>query len=374
MKTIKTIKTIKKIKMRLMLMLLLILSLAACNQVAPPTASPVTPPAVATATSEPAATVIPAATRTSEPTTAPTATPAPTETPTVEPTARPTLDPAALDKSTRNIKQKNLPTCVVDGVTLRIDLYRLPEVKGPTPTIIYIHGGAWMNGSKKGGYGLSVMPQLVVRGYSFIAITYRLAPEAKFPAMIEDIKCNIRFLRAHAAEYNLDPTRFGILGNSAGGHLAALAAVTDERAGFDGAGGYAEQSSRVQVAVDMYGPTDLTAPEITEKPEFKRMIQQVFGLTDSTSDLLWRASPLFQVTPDDPPTLIVHGEQDTTVPLQQSQRFYDQLKAAGVPTELILVKNAAHGLVPEGGELSPSIDEVNRRIADFFDRYLRLNR
>ena len=86
------------------------------------------------------------------------------------------------------------------------------------------------------------------------------------------------------------------------------------------------------------------------------------------------ASPLFQVTPDDPPTLIVHGEQDTTVPLQQSQRFYDQLKAAGVPTELILVKNAAHGLVPEGGELSPSIDEVNRRIADFFDLYLRLNR
>ena len=85
-------------------------------------------------------------------------------------------------------------------------------------------------------------------------------------------------------------------------------------------------------------------------------------------------TPVPSATPDDPPTLIVHGEQDTTVPLQQSQRFYDQLKAAGVPTELILVKNAAHGLVPEGGELSPSIDEVNRRIADFFDRYLRLNR
>lgn len=365
-------KKIKKIKTRPMLMLLLVLSLAACNRVASPTAAPVTLPAAATATSAPATTALPAATPTSEPTAAPTPTPAPpTETPTVEPTARPTLDPAALDKSTRNIKQKNLPTCVMDGVTLRIDLYRLPDVKGLTPTIIYVHGGSWSGGSKKGGYGLSVMPQLVVRGYSFIAITYRLAPEAKFPAMIEDIKCNIRFLRAHAAEYNLDPTRFGILGNSAGGHLAALAALTDERAGFDGAGGYAEQSSRVQAAVDMYGPTDLNASEITAKPEFKRMIQQVFGLSDPASDMLWRASPVSHVTPDDPPMLIVHGEQDATVPLLQSQRLYDQLKATGVPTELILVKNGAHGLVPEGGDLNPSIDEVNRRIADFFDRYLR---
>ncbi len=350
----------------------LALTLGGCVGNAPSTA---VPPALTTAA--PGVTVAPtAATETDTPLPPPptaTPTPLPTATPTVEPTPvmEPTLDPAALDKSTRNIKQKNIPTCVVNGVTLRIDFYRLPNAKTPAPTILYVHGGSWSGGSKKGGYGLSVMPQLVVRGYTFIALTYRLAPEAKFPAMIEDIKCHIRYLRAHAAELGLDPNRFGVIGNSAGGHLAALTAVADERAGFDSAGGYAEQSSRVQVAVELYGPTDMTAPEIRSRPEFKRLLQQVFGLSDGADDLLWRASPVYHVTPDDPPMLIVHGEQDTTVPLIQSQRFYEQLKAAGVPVQLVLVKNATHGLVPAGGEPTPTLDEVNKQIADFFDIYLR---
>ena len=167
--------------------------------------------------------------------------------------------------------------------------------------------------------------------------------------------------------YGLDADRIGAWGGSAGGHLVSLLGLTDPSAGFEGSGGYSEQSSRVQAVVDMFGPTDLTQ---SFNGANRRILEQVFGAADSGSDILKRASPVSHVSNDDPPFLILHGEKDRLVPISQSQELYDQLKLAHVPATLIVVKNAGHGFARVAGRISPTRSEITKIIADFFDRDL----
>lgn len=236
------------------------------------------------------------------------------------------------------------------------------------PAILYVHGGGWTKGDKRAGAGAEDIPELVSRGYLVAAVNYRLAPQYKFPAQIEDLKCAVRFLRANAAAYGIDPDHIGAWGGSAGGHLVALLGVTDATAGFEGSGGYASQSSRVQAVVDMFGPTDLTAVFQGAAPP---LMEQVFGITDKNSDIIKRASPVTWVSSDDPPFLILHGEKDALVPLSQSEKFYDRLVATGVPATLTMVENAGHGFAPAGGTIDPSRTEITGLVADFFDQYLK---
>ena len=170
----------------------------------------------------------------------------------------------------------------------------------------------------------------------------------------------MRSLRAHADEYNLDPDRIGVWGGSAGGHLAAMLGTTDKNAGFD-VGEYLDQSSRVQAVVDMFGPADLTVPFEGGYESARR----VFDGFDAA-----RASPVTYVSADDPPFLILHGTEDELVPLEQSQILLARLQAAGVPAELVIVANAAHGFTPAPGGISPSRREISQRVVDFFVKYL----
>jgi acetyl esterase/lipase len=199
------------------------------------------------------------------------------------------------------------------------------------------------------------------------AINYRLAPKYTFPAPIEDVKCAVRHLRAHAAQYNIDPERIGALGGSAGGHLVALLGVTDKEAGWD-VGENSDQSSRVQAVVDMFGPTDLHRMFAGSS---RRYGQMIFNASSPDDPLLVKYSPVTYITPDDPPFLILHGDRDEVVPLEQSQILYDRLKAAGVPVELVVVKNARHSFRPVEGDIQPSIAELVRMVVKFFDQYLR---
>src|SRR5437868_5760131 len=147
----------------------------------------------------------------------------------------------------------------VGDVELKMDIYH-PKGAGekPLPVVMYVHGGGWRSGDKAGGAGMMAIPELLKRGYLVTSINYRLAPEYKFPAQIDDAKCAVRFLRAHAKKYNLDPERIGIWGGSAGGHMVALMGTADASAGFDKSGGWTNESSRVQAVVDMFGPADLS--------------------------------------------------------------------------------------------------------------------
>ncbi len=252
------------------------------------------------------------------------------------------------------------------GVNLKMDIYYPRKASGPVPVAVYVHGGAWAVGDKTWVTAPLDIGELVDRGYMLCAIDYRLAPRYKFPAQIEDVKCAIRFLRANASKYGIDPTRIGAWGESAGGHLVALLGVTDSSAGLEGSGGYADQSSRVQAVVDMFGPSDLTA-----LPGQSQLLEQVFGTSNPESEALKRASPITYVSKDDPPFLILHGEMDDVIPLSQSQILYDRLVSAGVPATLVVVKNSGHVFVPVGGPITPTRAELTKMVADFFDSYLK---
>ena len=256
--------------------------------------------------------------------------------------------------------------CTMDSVPLQMDLYFPASDGKPAPVLLYVHGGAWSSGDRKEIRGMRDLPLFTGAGYLVVAVDYRLAPQYHFPAMIEDVKCAIRSLRAHAQEYNLDPDRIAAWGLSAGGHLVALLGLADKSAGWD-VGEYLDQSSRVQAVVDMFGLVDLTVLD----PDTELM-QMLFGVPSVDSADLARASAATYISPDDPPFLIVHGERDWVVPQIQSVAFDARLDAAGVLSQLVLVKNSGHGFIPMGKPLDPSVKEILELMLSFLGQHLHL--
>ena len=255
--------------------------------------------------------------------------------------------------------------CTMDSVPLRMDIYFPTSQSGPSPVLVYVHGGGWTSGEKSEILGLRDLPMFTAAGYLVVSVDYRLAPEFHFPAMIQDVKCAVRYLRAHADEYNLDPDHIGAWGLSAGGHLVSLLGLADESAGWD-VGEYLDQSSRVQAVVDMFGPADFTqAGAQSILPE------TMLETPDPTADLLAWLSPVTYISPDDPPFLIFHGNRDWIVPAEQAALFDQRLRAAGVPSQLVIIQNAGHGLIPMGKPLQPSAAEVIQMMFTFFAQHLK---
>jgi acetyl esterase/lipase len=257
--------------------------------------------------------------------------------------------------------------CTADNVALKMDIQYPKQSTGATlPVAVNIHGGSWSAGDKTRSDSAADIPELVGRGYVVVSVNYRLAPKYKFPAQIQDVKCAIRFLRTNAARLDIDPKRIGAWGCSAGGHLAALLGVTDPSNGFDGTTQYLDQSSRVQAVALLSTPTDITLYDPVARAD---MLLRVFGATTGTNPQLVKASPTSYISSDDAPFLIVQGDKDNTVSPLNGKRLYDKLAAVGVPAELVTVKNGQHCL-PSDPSLSPSREEITKKIGDFFDRYL----
>lgn len=255
------------------------------------------------------------------------------------------------------------------GEELKMDVFFPTNLAGrKLPVVLYVHGGGWQTGTKSMLSMMAGPSELLRRGYLVVAMNYRLAPQHKFPAMIEDVKCAVRYLRAHARDFNLDPARIGAMGDSSGGHLVALLGLTDASAGFEGEG-WPKQSSRVQAVVDLYGPTEFANGNsnfITLK-----LIQDAFGATNTTDPILIKANPVTYVSRRAPPFLILHGDRDNLVDLQQSAELDARLKAVGADSTFVVITNLAHGYVPLGLKASPNNEELSTLIADFFDRKLR---
>jgi acetyl esterase/lipase len=247
-------------------------------------------------------------------------------------------------------------------VDLKMDLYRPEEPNGAL--VLYIHGGGWTSGSKNGGSGSEMWAELLSRGYLVAAIDYRLAPGFKFPAQMEDVTCAVLYLKGHSGELGIDPDRIGAYGGSAGGHLASLLGTTGGH-GYEM--GITTLDAEVAAVVDLFGPADLTV-EFDGASE--RIITTVFGTADRDAKVLRQASPVYQVSADDPPFLIIHGEKDGLVPIAQGERLYQALVAAGVEAEFVPVENAGHGFIPDGGPISPTRVEITKLVADFFDEHL----
>ncbi|MBS1249617.1 MAG: Carboxylesterase NlhH [Chloroflexi bacterium] len=284
----------------------------------------------------------------------PTATPLPTQT-----------SAAPFDAEKLGSTLTDITFCTADGQSLLMDMYYPEQAQGPLPVTVYVHGGAWRMGDKSSGAGYRFVEPLRRQGYLVVTINYRLSPDYKFPAHIEDVKCAIRHLRANAESYGLDPERVGAFGGSAGGHLVALLGTSDENANLEGTGDYREYSSRVQAVVDMFGPiyqSFLCNPQI---------IYNVFGTWDCQAEIISIANPGNSITPDDPPFLILHGEYDDVVPVNQSEILHSLLTSAGVPSELIIIQNAGHAFESVWGAPDPSITALKKIVLDFFDQHLK---
>lgn len=247
-----------------------------------------------------------------------------------------------------------------DGRSLKLDLY-VPDSKARPPLIVWVHGGAWRSGSK------ADMPldALVARGYAIASVDYRLSTEAKFPAQIHDIKAAIRFLRAHCNEWNLSGDRIIVAGNSAGGHLAALVGVSNRNADLEGkTGDDLDRSSSVQGAISFYGASDLTTILSQSTPHglsvrVPALDLLLGGQPKDCLALARLASPVFHVDPSDPPLLLLHGDRDPQMPIDQSYQLRAACEKANAPVQFVVVTGAVHG----GGEF---YDEERLAIVEKF--------
>jgi arylsulfatase A len=196
------------------------------------------------------------------------------------------------------------------------------------------------------------------------SLFYRLSGDSPFPADVEDCKRAIRFLRANAPKYGIDPDRIGVAGASAGGHLAELVATADQSAGMEGNGGWQNVSSKVQAAAAYYGVSDFTVGALQFQHHTGQVVVKLFRGTEKEKPEIYRkASPIFYVSKDDPPLLLAHGEKDDLVPFVQSVRMAVAYRRVGLSVEFIAVKNAGHDFEQVGdAPVSPSVEVLRLSI------------
>jgi alpha-L-fucosidase 2 len=226
-----------------------------------------------------------------------------------------------------------------DGVSLRLNAF-VPDGPGPFPAVILVHGGGWNSGDAAGGKNRALISPmedpLANAGFAWFSINYRLAPKHPYPAAIEDLETAIRWVKAHASDYHLDLKRLAIAGESAGGHLVALAAVR------------ADASTEVAAVVVFYGRFDMLKDARIQDGKLSGNLADFMGsdrLDERTTALLRSASSLDKVHPGLPPFLMLHGTLDDHVPYQESVTMREKLLAAGVPCELITIAQGPHGMI-----------------------------
>ena len=267
---------------------------------------------------------------------------------------------------------------------LTLDLYMPPKSGKPNPAIVFVHGGAWRHRTARDGGTFRDFPatlaSVAARGYVLISVNYRFSGEARFPGPVQDVEMAIQWLRAHAADYNVDPARFIAWGSSAGGQIATLIGTA---CGVKALEPPAAESSRgpqpspcVQGVIDWYGVIDFEAHGADmSKAEARVAASETayLGCEISKCPPGWvkSASPLAYVDKSDPPFLIQHGAADVTVSPKQSQQLYDALRAAGVPAELVLYPNVSHGFakVPGGGANDAVNQQALDKVFEFLARY-----
>jgi acetyl esterase/lipase len=249
-----------------------------------------------------------------------------------------------------------------DGQHLQVNMAR-PQGNGPFPAVVCIHGGGFRAGHRDGYNDL--IQRLAERGYVAITVSYRLAPKYPFPAAVHDVKATVRWLRANAAKYHVDPNRIGATGGSAGGHLAQFLGVTADVKEFEGEGGNPAQSSRVTCVVNFYGPSDFTKSYGKSVDAHEVLPLFLGGNLEQARPAHIRSSPLNWVTPNSAPTLCVHGTKDDYVAYEQATWLVDRLKSAGVEAELLTLEGAGHGF---RGDDARRADEA---MFAFFERHLK---
>lgn len=281
-------------------------------------------------------------------------------------------------KQVSGVVYEQVPSRGYPNVPMQLDLLQ-PQKKTRMPAIVFVTGGGFINANRDNG--VQLRNYLAEKGYVVASITYRVAPTAKFPQPLEDVKASIRYLRAHADQWNIDKDRIGIIGGSAGGYLSAFAGTTSGTKTFD-KGENLQESSKVSCAVDLYGLSDLSQVGMDYSPEVQQLHKSagatealwvngspVFGGKDggvlADPKATEAANPIAYIGKNSAPMLLMHGTADKVVSPGQTDLLYQALKAKGVPAERYEILGAAHGGVYWVQ------DKVLQVIGDFFDRYLK---
>jgi alpha-L-fucosidase 2 len=261
--------------------------------------------------------------------------------------------PFALGSLRADALQRDLEYGRAGGERLLLDAH-VPDGDGPFPVAILVHGGGWSGGDKSGsdhpGNGADISPwfaPLSAAHFTWFSINYRLAPQHRWPACLDDVQTAIRWVKAHAAEFKGDPRRIALIGHSAGGHLVCLAATL---AGPD---------TRVQAVVGFAAVTDLEADAAVRgglSPSLQKLFDQPKALTPASRVLLHDNSAINHIHPGLPPFLLLHGDADKSVRYEQSIAFQEKLRAAGVPCDLITIPGGPHGLLT-WSKLAPDYPE-----------------
>jgi acetyl esterase/lipase len=258
----------------------------------------------------------------------------------------------------------------VDGIPLCLDLlYPYPLPNKPLPVIVQIPLSVWKEAHRGWAMSPEGNPWLAAHGFVAVSASVRISSQAPFPAQIHDAKAVIRWLRANAQEYFIDPERIGAWGSSASGHLASLLGLTANNPLLEGTSGSPGYSSKVQAVMAICTPSDLLTPwGLQTEP-----VIQLFGGTGlEKADMMRQASPIHHVKIDAPPFLIVHGTNDEAVPFEQGKRFYDALQAVGVEASFVPVQGGYHNLredpaLPWEGDKWRDMGEM---ALGFFQQYL----
>ncbi len=251
------------------------------------------------------------------------------------------------------------------GDVLKLDIAQPRGLSQVAPVVMLVHGGGWGAGSRLDYRPL--MLALAQQNMVAVSVDYRLTPRSRFPAQLEDVKCAVRWIRAHAAQYRMDTRRVVAVGGSAGAHLVALLGTTAGRPEFEGSGGYAEQSSHIDAMVLHGGPYDLVAgvqealaAPSTESAHAVNMTERLLGGPLAQRPQAYReASAATYVSRESAPALIVHGRLDPLVPFRQATRFHERLRSWQVPSELVVIDGAGHA------DFGPQPDSVTRRFLGF---------
>jgi acetyl esterase/lipase len=250
----------------------------------------------------------------------------------------------------------------VDGQDLQLDLATPKGLDHPVPAIVVIHGGGWMAGQRQSMTQFA--KQVAAYGYVAPTISYRLAPKYRFPAQIEDVKCAVRYLRAHAKELNIDPDMIGAMGISAGAHLSMMLGVMDSGDGMEGNGGNADQPSKVQAVVSYVGPVNLVIDNYTDT-QTQILTAFLGGPPKEKVDECRRASPLTYINKGDAPILCFFGTDDPLINNDQAFQIATALDDADVPGRVEILLGANHGWT--GKELERTMDAT----MSFFDQHLK---
>lgn len=218
------------------------------------------------------------------------------------------------------------------GRELRCDIYRPPASVARDTGVLLIHGGGWRQGDRSQLRGFGIL--LGREGYPCVATEYRLTGESTWPAQVHDVKACLRWMKANASDLGINPGKIVVEGNSAGAHLALIAAGTPNLPAFEGDGGNAGVDTSVAASIAIYPPTDL-------QRDLGDAIRLLMGDGD-TPTAREAASPLTHARAGHPPTLLIHGNADEVVPWSDSLRMYEALEKAGVPVELHMYAKQPH--------------------------------